>query len=210
MKKILHITSSLKPGDSFSSKLSAAVVEKISAEFPGSTVTRRDLTTTSIPHLSAAASDAFRILPENRTDEQLSAVKISDELVGELLDSDIVVVGVPLYNFGIPSVLKAWVDHIARAGVTFKYSEKGVEGLVKNKKVYLAVSSGGIYSEGPMKSFDFTEPYLRAVFGFIGLTEMTTFRVEGIAIPEIGAAQIEKGFEAVNAYDFRETRAVAG
>jgi len=209
MKKILHITSSLKQSDSFSNKLSQSIVEKLLVEFPGSTIAKRDLMTSLVPHLSAAEFDAFRILPENQTREQAAAVKISDELVGELMDSDIVVIGVPLYNFGIPSVLKAWIDHVARAGVTFKYSEKGIEGLVKNKKVYLAISSGGVYSEGPMKSFDFTEPYLKAVLGFIGLTDVTTFRVEGMALPEIGEAQIEKGFGAVNAFDFREILAVA-
>lgn len=209
MKKILHITSSLKNTDSFSNKLSQAIIDKLSSEFPGSTIIRRDLMKSRIPHLSAAEFAAFRTLPENRTAEQVFAVKNSDELVAELMDSDIIVIGVPLYNFGIPSVLKAWFDHVARSGITFKYSEKGVEGLVRNKKVFLAVSSGGVYSEGPMKSFDFTEPYLKAILGFIGLTDVTTFRVEGIAIPEISDAQIEKAFGAVNAFDFQETLAVA-
>jgi len=205
MKKILHITSSLNNSNSFSKKLSQSVVDKLLVEFPGSAITSRDLMTSSVPHLNAAEIDAFRTLPENRTDEQSSAVRLSDELIGELIESDAIVIGVPLYNFGIPSILKAWIDHVARAGVTFKYSEKGVEGLLKNKKVYLAISSGGVYSEGTMKSFDFTEPYLRAVLGFIGLTDVKTFRIEGIAIPGIGEAQIEKGFEAVNGFDFRET-----
>lgn len=209
MKKILHITSSLKNTDSFSNKLSQAIIDKLSSEFPGSTIIRRDLMKSRIPHLSAAEFDAFRALPENRTVEQAFAVKNSDELVAELMDSDIVVIGVPLYNFGIPSVLKAWLDHVARSGITFKYSEKGVEGLVRNKKVFLAVSSGGVYSEGPMKSFDFTEPYLRAILGFLGLTDVSTFRVEGIAVPEISDVQIEKAFGAVNAFDFQETLAVA-
>jgi len=209
MKNILHITSSLNSSDSFSNKLSQTIADKLLAEFPDSTITRRDLLKTSVPHLGAPEFEAFRILPEERTELQKSAVEISDQLTHELMDSDIIVIGVPLYNFGIPSVLKAWLDHIVRAGITFKYSEKGVEGLVRNKKVYLAISSGGVYSEGPMKSFDFTEPYLRAVLGFIGLTDVTTFRVEGIFIPEIGKVQIEKGFGAVKAFDFKEISAVA-
>lgn len=209
MKKILHITSSLKNTDSFSNKLSQAIIDKLSSEFPGSTIIRRDLMKSRIPHLSAAEFDAFRALPENRTAKQAFAIKNSDELVAELMESDIIVIGVPLYNFGIPSVLKAWLDHVARSSITFKYSEKGVEGLVRNKKVFLAVSSGGVYSEGPMKSFDFTEPYLRAILGFLGLTDVTTFRVEGIAVPEISDVQIEKAFGAVNAFDFQETLAVA-
>lgn len=208
MRKILHITSSLNSNNSLSNKLSQSIIDKLSNELPNSTITKRDLVKSDIPHLSGETFSAFRVLPENRTEEHLAAVKTSDELISELMESDIIVIGVPLYNFGIPSVLKSWIDHIARAGITFRYSENGVEGLVKNKKVYLAISSGGVYSDGPMKSFDFTEPYLKSVLGFVGLTDVTTFRVEGIAFPEIGEAQIEKGFGTVKDFDFQKTMAV--
>lgn len=209
MKKILHITSSLNNNDSLSGKLSQSIIDKLLNAFPNSIITKRDLVKSEIPHLSGETFSAFRVLPENRTEHQMSAVKVSDELIGELMEADIIVIGVPLYNFGIPSVLKAWIDHIARAGITFKYSANGVEGLLKNKKVYLAISSGGVYSEGAMKSFDFTEPYLKAVLGFIGLTDVTTFRVEGIALPDIGELQIEKAFSAVRDFNYQVSMAIA-
>ena len=100
------------------------------------------------------------------------------------MEADVLVIGVPMYNFSVPSTLKAWIDHIMRAGVTFKYDEKGPKGLVQGKKVYLAVASGGIYSEGPMKAYDFVTPYLQTVLGFIGLTDITIIRAEGTSIPD--------------------------
>ncbi len=209
MKKILQITSSINNENSLSTKLSESITEKLLTEFTDSTVTKRNLSTNPVQHLNALEISAFHTSPENRTEEQTTAVKTSDELISEINESDIIVIGVPFYNFGIPSVLKSWIDHIARAGVTFKYSERGVEGLLKNKKVYLAISSGGVYSEGMMKSMDFTEPYLRTVLGFVGLTDVTTFRVEGIAYPEIGQTQIEKGFATVKDFNFQESMAVA-
>jgi FMN-dependent NADH-azoreductase len=103
-----------------------------------------------------------------------------------------------MYNFSIPSTLKAWLDHIVRPGLTFSYSEKGPEGLVKGKKVYLILSTGGIYSEGPMKPHDFVEPYLRFMLGFIGLTDITVFRVEGLAIPGIKETAMEKAIAGIS------------
>jgi FMN-dependent NADH-azoreductase len=114
------------------------------------------------------------------------------------MDADAVVLGVPIYNFAIPSALKTWIDHVARVGRTFKYGAHGSpEGLVKGKKVYLAVASGGIYSEGPMKAFDFAEPYLKAVLGFLGMTDIRTFRAEGTAIPNIKETALAKAIESV-------------
>jgi len=102
-----------------------------------------------------------------------------------------------MYNFSIHSSLKAWIDHISRANVTFSYSEKGAEGLVKNKKVYLAISSGGIYSEGAMKPYDFTESYLRTLLGFLGMTDITVFRAEGLNIPNVKDQALEKAIESI-------------
>ena len=107
-----------------------------------------------------------------------------------------------MYNFGIPSTLKAWIDHIVRAGVTFRYSDGFPEGLIKNKKVYLAISSGGVYSEGPMKSYDFTEPYLRTALGFIGLTDITVFRVEGTFVPGVKETALPKAIDSVKQYAY--------
>ncbi|WP_339921694.1 NAD(P)H-dependent oxidoreductase [uncultured Flavobacterium sp.] len=141
--------------------------------------------------------------PENlQTDDDKEVIKISSDAIKETMEADIIVISVPLYNFGIPSTLKSWIDHIARAGFTFTYTENGPEGLIKNKKVYLAIASGGIYSEGPMKPFDFTEVYLRAVLGFLGMTDITVFRVEGTVIPEIKDMAVTKALKTVNEFSF--------
>jgi len=179
MKKVLNIISSVKGDDSFSIKLSNAVLDKITSIYPDSIIHTHDLSKSPFPHLEESVFTSFYTPQEKRTEQHKEAIFHSDEAIKELMESDILVIGVPLYNFGIPSTLKAWIDHVARSGVTFRYTDGRPEGLVKNKKVYLAIASGGVYSEGPMKSYDFTEPYLRAVLGFIGLTDIATFRVEG-------------------------------
>ena len=118
-------------------------------------------------------------------------------MLEDFLAADIVVIGAPMYNFSIHSVLKAWIDHVVRSGVTFRVSEAGVEGLIKGKKVYVAISSGGVYSDGPMKAYDFIEPYLRSVLGFIGLTDLTFFRAEGLNVPGVKETAMEKAEAAV-------------
>jgi len=190
---ILHIISSPRKGESYSIKLGNGLVEKLQAANPGSTVKVHDLTNKPFPHLEEAHLQSFFTPAENRTPEQQEAVRHSDEAIAEIQAADVIVIGAPLYNFGIPSTLKAWVDHIARAGVTFRYTANGPEGLIKGKKVYVAVSSGGVYSEGPMASYDFVAPYLKAVLGFLGMTDVTVARVEGVAIPDLQATAIEKG-----------------
>jgi len=113
-------------------------------------------------------------------------VALSDLLIAELSAADVLVLAVPMYNFGLPSTLKAWIDHVVRAGRTFGYSPNGVEGLVKGKKAILVLARGGVYSEGPYKPFDFQEPYLRAVLGFIGITDVEVVDVAGVAVSAIG------------------------
>jgi len=190
---ILHIISSPRKGESYSIKLGNGLVEKLQAANPGSTVKVHDLTNKPFPHLEEAHLQSFFTPAENRTPEQQEAVRHSDEAIAEIQAADVIVIGAPLYNFGIPSTLKAWVDHIARAGVTFRYTANGPEGLIKGKKVYVAVSSGGVYSEGPMASYDFVAPYLKAVLGFLGMTDVTVARAEGVAIPDLQATALEKG-----------------
>ena len=136
----------------------------------------------------------------SRTEAQKEAVRISDQAINEIMDADVLVIGAPLYNFGIPSTLKSWIDQIARAGVTFSYANGTPQGLVKNKKIYLVISSGGVYSQGPMKEFDFTEPYLRKVLGFIGLTDITVFRVEGTNVPGRKEAALTEAIGRVEEY----------
>ena len=195
--KILHIISSPRGEASFSFKLGNEIIERILSRHPESTVEARNLTETPFPHLEEAHLSSFFTEPEKRTNIQAEAAKRSDEAVAELMEADVVVIGVPMYNFGINSTLKAWLDHIIRAGITFAYDEDGPKGLVRNKKVYLAISSGGIYSDGPMKSYDFTEPYLTKVLNFIGMTDITTYRVEGIALPGIQDEALHKAIEKI-------------
>ncbi|MET3977842.1 FMN-dependent NADH-azoreductase [Mucilaginibacter sp. UYP25] len=197
MKKILHIISSPRGEASMSIKLGNAIVEKIKATYPGSTVNTKDLAKTPFPHLEEAHLTSFFTPAEQRTPESLEAIKHSDQAIQEIQDADVIVIGAPLYNFSIPSTLKAWIDHITRAGVTFAYDENGPKGLIKNKKLYIAIPSGGIYSEGPMKSADFAEPYLRFMLGFLGMTDISVYRIEGLKVPGIQDTAVEKGIDSI-------------
>ncbi|WP_049038339.1 FMN-dependent NADH-azoreductase [Elizabethkingia anophelis] len=195
--KILRLVTSFRGNDSQSFQLGNTVVEKLKTQNADVTVTTRNLAKNEMPHLNDVHFTSFITPIENLSDELKNAVSHSDEAIKELFDSDIIVIDVPMYNFSIPSSLKAWVDHIVRSGITFSYTANGVEGLVKNKKVYLAIASGGIYSEGPMKEYDLTEKYLRNILGFIGITDVKAFRVEGIAIPDIKETAMAKAVQLV-------------
>jgi FMN-dependent NADH-azoreductase len=197
MKKILHIISSPRGAASFSIKLGNAIIEKIQATYPGSTVKETNLVEQQFPHLEEAHLTSFFTPAESRTPELLEAVKHSETAIAEILDADIVVIGAPLYNFTIHSTLKAWIDHIVRAGITFKYDQNGPEGLIKGKKIYIALASGGVYSEGPMKAIDYIEPYLRTILGFLGMSDISVFRIEGTAVPDHQEAAVEKGINSI-------------
>ncbi|MCZ4224007.1 FMN-dependent NADH-azoreductase [Pedobacter rhodius] len=197
MKKILHIISSPRGEDSMSIKLGKAIISKIQETYPGATVHEHNLAKQQFPHLEEAHLVAFFTPAENRSAENVEAIRHSNEAIAEIQDADIIVIDVPFYNFGIPSTLKAWVDHIARAGVTFKYGANGPEGLITGKKVYLAIASGGIYSDGLMQGYDFAAPYLKSVLGFLGMTDVSIFRVEGASIPVIQDTALEKGIQSI-------------
>lgn len=197
MKKILHIISSPRGDASFSIKLGNAIVEKIHTAYPDSELKESNLVKKQFPHLEEVHLTSFFTPAEARTPENLVAIKHSDDAIQEIMDADIIVIGAPLYNFGIHSTLKAWIDHIARSGQTFKYDENGPEGLVKGKKVYVALSSGGVYSEGPMKSMDFVAPYLQATLGFLGMTNLSVVRVEGTSIPGIQDSALTKAIDSI-------------
>ncbi|MGI4733850.1 MAG: FMN-dependent NADH-azoreductase [Janthinobacterium lividum] len=196
--QILEILSSPRGAASYSTQLANGLVEKLVAANPGSTVKLHDLTSTLFPHLEEVHLQSFFTPAESRTPDQQAAVRHSDEAIAELMAADTIVIGAPLYNFGIASTLKAWIDHIARAGVTFQYTAAGPEGLVKGKKVYIAMSSGGVYSEGPMTSYDFVAPYLKTFLGFIGMTDVTVVRVEGTGVPELQATALQKALDSVS------------
>lgn len=150
---------------------------------PGAQVKIRDLITTAPPHLDNFTINSFYTPVENRTPEAAKAVELSDLLTDELLNADTIVLVTPMWNFGVPSVVKAWIDHVSRAGKTFSYTAEGIVGLAKGKKVFVITSSGSVFSEGQFKSYDMLEPYLRTFFGFIGITDVTMIRAEGIRGP---------------------------
>lgn len=195
--KILHLISSPRGEASVSIKLADAIIEKLKARYSGASVTTHNLTNTPFPHLEEVHLSSFFTPSESYTPEQAIAVKHSDDAIAEIFEADVIVIGVPMYNFGIHSTLKAWIDHIARAGKTFKYTENGPVGLVEDKKVYLAIASGGIYTQGPSKAFDFTEPYLRAVLGLLGMVDITVYRAEGVNMAEYRDMALEKGIASI-------------
>jgi FMN-dependent NADH-azoreductase len=121
------------------------------------------------------------------------------QLKGQLMMSDLLVIACPMWNFGIPSSLKAWIDYVVRAGKTFNYAGAGVEGLAKGKKAILVLASGGVFSEGPWKSWDYVEPYLRQILGFIGIEDVQTVRAEGMNIPPLAIHAVPNGEKAVEA-----------
>lgn len=200
--KILRLVSSFRGKESMSLQLGNVILDKIKDQNPNATVTTRYLTNSEVPHLNSLHFTAFRTPSEHLSPELKLALSYSDEAVKELQTADVVVIDVPMYNFGIPSPLKAWIDHVVRAGITFKYTESGVEGMVKDKKIYLSIATGGVYSNGPMKDYDFTEPYLKTILGFIGLIDITTFRVEGTAIPGIQENAFANALDAIANHTF--------
>jgi len=197
MKRILHIISSPRNGQSISIQLGDKVIEKLLQQYPGSTVTVNNVVDNDYDHLSVDHVTGYLSPADQHTPEQKAVIKASDEAVEELLAADLVVISLPIYNFNLPSALKAWIDHIIRAGKTFSYATGRPEGLLNGKKAYLAIASSGVYSDGPMKEWDHAEPYLRFILGFIGLRDVTTFRVEGLNFPGIKETALEKGLESV-------------
>jgi FMN-dependent NADH-azoreductase len=184
MANVLYINSSVRSSGSLSRQLSAEFIAKWKAAHPADTIVERDLASHPVPHLSEEMMGAFFTPAEQRNAQQAQTVKLSDALVDEVEAADVIVIGAPMYNFSVPSTLKAYIDHIARAGRTFKYGPNGAEGLLKDKKVYVFTASGGVYSEGPAAGFDFLATYLRAVLGFLGITDISFIRAEGVAMGE--------------------------
>jgi FMN-dependent NADH-azoreductase len=186
MKKILLVESSPRGSDSYSHQAAGSIVNELQKHDPRAKVLVRDLGQNPPPHVGQAFITGIYATPEQRTPEQAKAIELSDTFIDELFAADTIVVAVPMHNFGLPSTLKAWIDHISRRERTFTFSSNGPEGLVKGKRAILVLASGGVYSNGPMKAFDFAEPYLRAALGFIGITDVEVVRVEGVAMSAVG------------------------
>jgi FMN-dependent NADH-azoreductase len=187
MKNILFIQSSPRGSQSYSQQVAQSVVDELTTSHPAANVVVRNLAQNPPPHVGEAFAGALSIPPNQHNPAQTAALRLSDVLIDELAAADIVVLAVPMHNFGPPSTLKAWIDHVVRVGRTVSYSGKtGPEGALKGKRVILVLASGGVYSEGPARPLDFQEPYLRAILGFIGLTDIEVVRVEGVALSAIG------------------------
>jgi FMN-dependent NADH-azoreductase len=187
--KLLHVDASILGANSASRQLSAAAVERLSKATPGLDIVYRDLAAEPLSHLTgehlAAAHGAVPESPSVQKDIAASQTALQD-----FLAADIIVIGAPMYNFTIPSQLKAWIDRIVIAGKTFKYGPNGAEGLAGNKRVVIAISRGGLYGPGaPAAALEHLETYLRAVFGFIGVTNLEIIVAEGL---QIGPEQREK------------------
>jgi FMN-dependent NADH-azoreductase len=182
MPVLLHIDSSPLYGRSVSRQLTAAFVAQWKSSHPVGTVIDRDLSSTSIPPIDAALVGAVYTPEEARTPQQKELLALSDKLISELEQADEYVIGVPMHNFGVPSVLKLWIDQIARAGKTFAYADGAPKGLLTGKKATFIVATGGVYdAQTRMASFNFVEPYLRSVFGFLGVTDATFLTAGGTA-----------------------------
>jgi FMN-dependent NADH-azoreductase len=181
MPTLLKLDSSPMGNHSVSRKLTAKFTEAWRKSHPGSHVVSRDLSATHIPVVDGAWVGAAYTPEEGRSADQKKVLAVSDELFAELLQADELVLGVPMHNFGIPATLKLWIDQVMRVGKAFAYDAAGPKGLLKNKKATLLIASGGAYEGTTMAALNFVAPYLRAVFGFVGITDVTIIAAEGTA-----------------------------
>ena len=191
--KILQINASVRRDGANSTQLADGVVSRLRAIHPDATVTVRDLAVTPHPALDEATLAALFTPAGQRTPEQAARVALDDALIAELQAHDTLVLGVPMYNFGVPSQLKNWIDAVARNGVTFRYTAQGPEGLLKGKTAYVAFARGGQYRDTPADS---QTPYLQTVLGFLGLTDVRFIYAEGL---NMGAESAARGFAAAQA-----------
>jgi len=180
MSHILLITSSPRLA-SYSTKAGHVLADQLASRELGSTITVRDLTREPLPHIDDSFAAARDAPAASLTASQRASLALSDELLEEFFAADSIIIAAGMINFGIPSNLKAYIDHIVRPRVTFSYSAKGPEGLVKGKKVYLVLARGGVYSEGPMRQFNFQDTYLRTALAFIGIDDVEVITIEGVA-----------------------------
>jgi len=185
---ILQINASARREASNSTRVANSIVARLQAANPASRLTLRDLAVTPHPVLDEAALGALFTPAEKRTAEQAARVALDDALIAEIQAADAIVLGVPMYNFGVPVQMKNWIDAIARNGVTFRYTEQGPEGLLQGKTVYVALARGGSYRD---TAADSQVPYLKTVLGFLGMTDVHFIYAEGL---NMGAEAAERGF----------------
>ena len=184
--KVLHIDSSILGDNSASRVLTREIVSQLTAEHPASQVQYVDLAVTALPHMSG------RSLAKLDADESATDARV----MSDFLAADVIVIGAPMYNFSIPTQLKAWIDRVVVAGKTFRYGAAGPEGLVKGKRVIVAISRGSVY--GPGSTAEYAESYLKHVFGFIGITDLEFIRAEGLGhSPELREKSMNAALTAI-------------
>lgn len=193
MSRVLIIESSARQQDSISRQLTQQFISQWQAAHPADQITVRDLAVNPVPHLDANLLGGWMKPQDQRTAPELEALQRSNELTDEVLAADVLVLAAPMYNFAIPSTLKAWLDHVLRAGVTFKYTDTGPQGLLTGKRAYVLTARGGIYAGS---TSDHQEPYLRQVMGFIGIHDVSFIHAEGL---NMGGDFHEKGLNQAKA-----------
>ncbi|MDH0339354.1 FMN-dependent NADH-azoreductase [Metapseudomonas otitidis] len=193
MSRVLIVESSARQQGSISRQLTAEFIAQWKAAHPADEVVVRDLAQESVPHLDSDLLGGWMKPADQQNDAERAALARSNRLTEELLAADVLMLAAPMYNFGIPSTLKAWLDHVLRAGVTFKYTETGPQGLLSGKRAFVLTARGGVYAGGPL---DHQEPYLRQALAFIGIHDVTFIHAEGL---NMGAEFQEKGIAQARA-----------
>lgn len=199
MQQILMIEVSPRGKDSASRAVTETLAARLFSLHPEAKLIRRDITAEQLPHLDHTTLRAITSRDPAEVERLKAAATLSNALTDELLASDLLVISTPMWNFGIPSALKAWIDLVVRPGRTFQYAGAGVDGLAAGKKAILVLASGGVFSDGPWRPFDFVEPYLRHVLGFIGIIDVVTVRAEGTNVPPLAANVVPRANSAVEA-----------
>lgn len=199
MRNALFITSSAQAGASVSSRLANEFASHLIEAHPGIGIVRRDVGADTLPHLTAETVAGIRGAPESEAEQ--ATRDLSDSLIAEMQAAELIVIASPMYNFGMSSTLKTWFDHVLRAGVTFRYSESGPEGLLKGKKAVVIESRAGLYSEsGPSAAMDSQEPHIRTLLGFMGIDDVTWVRAEKLAFgPEAADQSIQEAIAQLRA-----------
>lgn len=197
MKQILVIESSPRGAESASRQLTHRLTERLRTLYPEARLVERDLAKDPLPHLDHRTVKAIFTRDRSEAEALKEALRLSDQVTEEVLASDLLVIASPMWNFGLPSSLKAWIDHIVRPGKTFRYTAGGAEGLARGKKAILVLASGGVFTEGPWKAWDTEEPYLRLILSFIGITDVQTVRAQGMNMPALSGHAIPDGEKSI-------------
>jgi FMN-dependent NADH-azoreductase len=195
---ILIISASPRGSESASRTTAQTLEARLRQEFPDAKYVYRDLAEEPLPHLDSNVLKAIASKDEKEVEAHREAGRLSDTLTEELLASDLLVIATPTWNFGIPSLLKAWIDLVVRPGKTFRYGDAGVDGLARGKRAILVIASGGVFTDGPWKPWDHVEPYLRQILKFIGIENVQIVRVEGLNVPPLAASAIPNAEKAIN------------